>query len=51
MDGSIYRGWCKEGGSLGRIDQLDLVLPTEPVLCNKKMCHCNFDIMCTKEKQ
>jgi MoaA/NifB/PqqE/SkfB family radical SAM enzyme len=48
MDGSIYRGWCREGGSLGRIDQLDLLLPTEPVVCGKTMCHCNFDIMSTK---
>lgn len=50
MDGSIYRGWCKEGGNVGHIEDIDLKLPMEPVNCTKTMCHCNFDIMCTKEK-
>jgi hypothetical protein len=50
MDGSIYRGWCKEGGAVGKIDDVDLTLPTEPIVCSKNMCHCNFDIMSTKEK-
>jgi MoaA/NifB/PqqE/SkfB family radical SAM enzyme len=49
MDGRIYRGWCKEGGPIGFIDSPDLFLPSDPVMCTKKMCHCNFDIMCTKE--
>lgn len=50
MDGHYYRGWCKVGGRLGRIDDQELVFPSDPVVCNKTMCHCNFDIMCTKEK-
>ncbi len=50
MDGSIYRGWCKEGGVIGNINNKDLNLPSDPVVCTKTMCHCNFDIMCTKEK-
>ena len=50
MDGHYYRGWCKVGGRLGKIDVLPLHFPTAPVLCNKTMCHCNFDIMSTKEK-
>ena len=50
MDGSIYRGWCKEGGAIGNIGDAEINLPTDPVLCTKTMCHCNFDIMCTKEK-
>ena len=49
MDGSIYRGWCKEGGLIGRIDSSEINLPLDPVICTKKMCHCNFDIMSTKE--
>ena len=49
MDGSVHRGWCKVGESIGNIFDDDLTLPTEPIVCNKKMCHCNFDIMCTKE--
>ena len=50
MDGSIRRGWCRVGGTIGHISDAHLSLPTEPILCNKTMCHCNFDIMCTKEK-
>ena len=50
MDGSIYRGWCKEGGAIGKIDDADLKLPSEPIVCGKTMCHCNFDIMSTKVK-
>lgn len=49
MDGSIYRGWCREGGRIGNINDEDLALPNAPVLCTKTMCHCNFDIMSTKE--
>lgn len=50
MDGFFYRGWCKVGGWLGRIDDPDLKIPTDPIICDKTMCHCNFDIMSTKEK-
>lgn len=50
MDGGIYRGWCKEDGVIGNINDDDLKLPVDPVICSKKMCHCNFDIMSTKEK-
>jgi MoaA/NifB/PqqE/SkfB family radical SAM enzyme len=48
MDGSIYRGWCKEGGKIGHIKDENLELPLAPILCSKTMCHCNFDIMSTK---
>jgi len=50
MDGGIYRGWCKVGGQVGKISDANLILPSDPVICNKTMCHCNFDIMSTKEK-
>ena len=50
MDGGIYRGWCKEGGSVGNINDAILELPEEPIVCSKTMCHCNFDIMSTKVK-
>ena len=50
MDGEIFRGWCKEGGRIGRIDDPNLDLAISPVICGKTMCHCNFDIMCTKEQ-
>jgi sulfatase maturation enzyme AslB (radical SAM superfamily) len=50
MDGSVYRGWCKVGGRVGNINDHNLRLPTEDIVCNKTMCHCNFDIMSTKTK-
>jgi MoaA/NifB/PqqE/SkfB family radical SAM enzyme len=50
MDGSIHRGWCKEGSPIGNVSDAEINLPKEPVVCTKTMCHCNFDIMSTKEK-
>jgi len=50
MDGRIFRGWCKVGEEIGHISDENLNLPTEPIVCYKTMCHCNFDIMSTKEK-
>jgi hypothetical protein len=47
--GQISRGWCLEGGPIGSIFDENLRLPTDPILCTKTMCHCNFDIMSTKE--
>jgi organic radical activating enzyme len=49
MDGRIFRGWCRVGGSIGHVLDADLNLPTQTITCNKSRCHCNFDIMCTKE--
>jgi len=49
LEGKIYRGWCRVGGLIGHIKDDDLVIPNKPVLCDKTMCHCNFDIMSTKE--
>jgi len=48
-NGQVWRGWCLEGGSLGFIEDY-IELPTDPIICNRDYCHCNFDIMCTKEK-
>jgi MoaA/NifB/PqqE/SkfB family radical SAM enzyme len=49
-DGSIHRGWCKVGDPIGYIWDNDIAFPTAPIVCNKIMCHCNYDIMSTKEK-
>jgi len=49
LNGQVWRGWCKEGGSIGNISE-DISLNLEPIICNRDYCHCNFDIMCTKEK-
>lgn len=45
----IYRGWCKEDGLLGTIDTIEK-FPEYPIICKRNYCHCNFDIMCTKEE-
>ena len=51
FDGSIWRGWCRVGGSFGNIKNSDKIYwPINSVVCNKSHCHCNFDIMCKKEK-
>jgi MoaA/NifB/PqqE/SkfB family radical SAM enzyme len=50
MDGTVRRGWCKVGENIGNIYDRFLRLPKAPIICPKTMCHCNFDIMCTKEK-
>ena len=51
LDGSVWRGWCKVGKQLGWVQKgRRLVFPKDPVICDKDFCHCNFDIMCTKEK-
>lgn len=48
-DGQVWRGWCLEGGSVGFTNEF-IELPTQPIICSRDYCHCNFDIMCTKEK-
>ena len=50
LSGHVYRGWCRVGGRLGHIHDQEIMIPSDPVLCHKTMCHCNFDIMSTKEK-
>lgn len=51
MDGSVWRGWCRVGGPIGHIDDPNLALPTDPIICTKNLCHCNYDIMSTKVRQ
>jgi len=48
FSGDILRGWCAVGGKIGNIFE-DFEIPKEPIICNKTMCHCNFDITSTKE--
>lgn len=49
LEGNVWRGWCKEGGRLGNIRD-EVNLKPDPIICQRDYCHCNFDIMCTKEK-
>lgn len=44
-DGNIYRGWCKQGGTIGNVDDRHIEFPTNAIICQKDFCHCNLDIM------
>jgi len=50
LDQTVWRGWCRQGGRIGHIADPDFRIPTAWVDCRKVFCHCNFDIMATKEK-
>jgi len=45
--GEVYRGLCREGGSLGNI-KTSVTLPNENVICTRPKCNCLTDIMATK---
>lgn len=47
-DGDVHRATCRVGGSLGNIYQGTLVVPGEPVTCNRNFCTCAADIPLTK---
>jgi|ETNmetMinimDraft_15_1059895.scaffolds.fasta_scaffold06212_2 MoaA/NifB/PqqE/SkfB family radical SAM enzyme len=48
--GTVYRGWCQEGGRVGSIADPDLDLDLEPIICDKSYCHCLFDMAATKTR-
>ena len=48
-EGDIFRGWCKQGGKIGSVHDESIAFPTSPIICRSNFCHCNFDIMSTKE--
>lgn len=50
FNGEIYRGWCKQGGLVGTVYDEKVDFPTKPIVCGTNFCHCNFDIMSTKER-
>jgi pyruvate-formate lyase-activating enzyme len=45
--GRVYRGHCRQGGSVGNVDK-EILFPTEPVTCYSKTCNNGFDIQATK---
>jgi hypothetical protein len=47
--GNVRRGWCGIGGIIGNIGEDELKIPTKPITCMAKICHCGLDIMATKE--
>ena len=49
QDGRIWRGWCNQGGPIGSIYELPIVWPTDPIVCQKKICGNRFDHQAKKE--
>lgn len=48
-DGRIQLGNCQVGGFIGEIEDMDNIKwPTEPVICNKTICHCATDVSVNK---
>lgn len=48
--GTIYRGTCLQGDKIGHILDENILLPTNPVMCNKKFCGCVTDVYYSKKK-
>ncbi len=44
----IYRGACRVGGVLSRLDDDSLVLPTAPIVCSAESCTCIAGVKATK---
>lgn len=47
-DGDVHRATCRVGGSLGNIYEDTLVVPTDPITCDRNFCTCAADIPLTK---
>ena len=49
-DGDIWRGWCREGGVIGNINQMPIAWPKDTIICNKEICKNGFDLNARKEE-
>jgi hypothetical protein len=50
QNGRVFRGICRQGGSIGHFTDRRIVLPAAGVCCEKAVCHCVSDITITKAK-
>ena len=48
-DGTVFRGNCRQGGSLGNIKQ-DFEIPKFSITCNADICFCAPEITVKKQK-
>lgn len=48
-EGYILRGICSVGGLVGTLQDTEIKLPSEPLICPRKKCSCAQDIMCSKK--
>jgi organic radical activating enzyme len=47
--GDVYLGNCMIGGPIGNINDPDNIRwPIDPIVCNKKLCHCSSDVNVNK---
>lgn len=47
-EGFVYRGWCKVGNKLGHVADSNFQLSAGPIICDKELCNCPFDMFSTK---
>jgi len=47
--GSVWRGWCNQGGVVGSIYEMPVVWPKDPLVCSKELCTNGFDQIAKKE--
>lgn len=48
-DGKVQMANCQVGEFIGEIEDMDNIKwPTEPVICNKTICHCSTDVCVSK---
>lgn len=41
--GDIYRGWCRQGGLIGNINDEKIKFPQSSIICKKELCGNGFD--------
>jgi organic radical activating enzyme len=47
--GNIFRGTCLQGNKIGNIQDDSIVLPSNSVICNKRICECVTDVYYSKK--
>lgn len=47
-EGEIFRGWCKQGGSMGNVKDILTTFPVSGYQCGAAECNSMVDIACTK---
>ena len=50
-EGEVYRGTCKQGGSIGNIFSNQFFIDNNPITCYKQYCSCVSDVLFTKYKE
>jgi MoaA/NifB/PqqE/SkfB family radical SAM enzyme len=48
--GDVYRGWCEQGGSIGNLFMDNINWPTDPIMCQRRLCSNGFDLQARKSE-